>query len=168
MKKQRLVDGYLEAFLTDKDGNKRMVYAGQNNFYIDFNKALAKHLDNNYDIDLNAGTEGLFSANGTPAQYGNGMAGLMDGLFQSFVSTLSQPSAEKLRVTGVYTNSSGSSVVVTYPVLGKSWNPAGSMTGFNAPPFQDFRIAIANLFPSTTVPNGEVLTVIWTITFNNV
>lgn len=162
MKKRREIDGYVEAFLTDKNGNKRMVYAGQNTFYADFNEALAKHLDTNYDIRL----DNLFSANGTPAVYGDGMVGLMDGSFESFVTTLSQPTAPQLAFTGVYTNSSGSSVVVTYPGIGKSWNSL--IAGTTVPPFVDFRIAMASLFPSTTVPNGEVLTVVWTITFNNV
>ena len=162
MKKHRDIDGFVEAFLTDQNGNKKKIYSGQNTFYADFNEALAKSLSQDYDANFLA-LDNLFSANGTPVTYGDGMIGLMDGSYQSFVTTISQPTANQFRLTGVYTNSSGSTVVVTYPGCGKSWNSL--IAGTTVPPFVDFRIAMANLFPSTSVPTGEVLTVVWTITF---
>lgn len=157
MKKTKGIHGFMEAYLTDINGKKRKIHAHSNVFYADFGEALAKHLDNNYDIAL----DNLFSTT-TPGTYEDGIIALDGVNWIAFVSTVTQPAANQLRVTGVYTNATGSSVNVTAPGLGKGW--VASAFGI-VPPFNDFRIAMGELFPSTSVPNGETLTIVWTITF---
>ena len=151
------INGFVEAYLTDLDGKKKKVFESKNSFYLDFADALAKHLYNNYDIAL----DNQFSTS-APINDEDGIIAIEGVNFIAFVGTMSQPAANEFRITGVYTNGTGSTVNVIGPGMGKRWRDNFFTY---TPQFADFRIALDPLWSTQAVPNGQTLTIVWTITF---
>ena len=157
------INGHFQSYVTDKNGNKRDFQEGENYIYPAFYEALAKSLATDYDIEL----DNLFAGSVIAPLYGDG---IVIGEYAvplilnqySMVSTASQPAANQYRVTGVFTNGTGAGITFVNPLLGKSWSPP--IMGMNAK-FLDFYIASFTTFTSTLVPDSEVLTIVWTITF---
>ena len=153
------INGFVEAYLTDLDGTKKKVFESKNTFYVDFEIALAKHLYNNYDIAL----DNQFSTS-APLNDEDGIVAGEGVNWIAFVGTTSEPAADKFRISGVYTNGTGSSVSVIAPGMGKRWRDNFYTY---VPPFADFRVAFDPLWSTQVVPNGQTLTIVWTITFTN-
>ncbi len=165
IKKGKLkITGHFKSWVTDKNGNRHSEQEGENSIYASFYEAIAKALDTGYDIHLN----NMFASDGIAPLYGDG---IVIGEYAvplilnqyAMVSTDSQPSANQYRVTGVLTNGTGASLDLINPLLGKSWSPP--LTGGLNAKFLDFYIALFSGFTTTTVPNTEILTIVWTITF---
>lgn len=151
------VNGFTKAYLTDLDGNKKKVFEAKNSFYLDFAIALAKHLYNNYDIAL----DNQFSTV-APIDDEDGIMSIEGSNWISFIGTTSEPSADEFRITGVYTNNTGSTVNVIVPNMGKRW--LGNFFTYT-PPFVDFRIVTNSTWSTQAVPDGQSLTIVWTIKF---
>lgn len=151
------VNGFTKAYLTDLDGNKKKVFEAENSFYLDFAKALAKHLYNNYDIAL----DNQFSTN-APIDDEDGIMSIEGSNWIAFIGTTSEPAADEFRITGVYTNNTGSAVNVIVPNMGKKW--LGTFYTIT-PPFVDFRIVTNSSWTTQAVPDGQSLTIVWTIKF---
>ncbi len=153
------INGFVEAYLTDLDGKKKKVFESKNTFYVDFEIALAKHLYNNYDIAL----DNQFSTS-APINDEDGIVAGDGSNWISFVGTTSEPATDQFRITGVYTNGTGSTVNVVAPAMGKRW-----LSNFftYVPPFVDFRVSGDFGWSTQAVPNGQTLTIVWTITFTN-
>ena len=157
------ITGFVETFITDKNGVKRKVGSHHNTIVpgaTGFFEALARNLAVGIDFTL----DNLFTVAGTPPSQGKDgiyLHLLYGGTTYDFMSitTLSQPSSNKLRATGVYTNATGGTVVATGAYLGKYYS-----TFYET--FTDFWIATGSPgWVNKTLPNGEIFTVVWTITF---
>ncbi len=150
----------VQGYLTDKNGNKRKVQEHSNAIFADFYGILAQNLESGIDFAL----DDLFLVSESPPTLQK------DGIFvttttpvgqRSLVTTLSEPSSSQLRATGVFTNGTGSTVVVAgFPYLGKYYGAVGGLGAF-----VDFVLAWDTAWSSVSVPNGETLTIVWTITF---
>lgn len=163
----RSVSGFMEAYLTDKNGVKKKVYEGENTISPTFYAALAKALDTGYDISMLP----LFTDDLEPVTPPHG-AGIMAMAystgdivygFRAFITTANETADNVLVFTGVYTNNTGSTIRIKTPQLGKD---AILITGapFNAYSFYEFIIAANASFTPQDVPAGEALTIVWTIT----
>lgn len=161
------ITGLIETYLTDKNGIKRKVSEVENTIHATFYDALAKHLDNNYDIALNnlfTTTESenyhdginFYATDPTEAAWYGNMA---------MITTLSQPASNQFRATGVFTNPGSVTIRAKSPLLGKQWIRQNNPYGTDYGAFNDFVIASNAGFIAVDVPVGEVLTIIWTITF---
>lgn len=162
------ITGFIETYLTDKNGVKRKVGEQKNTIDSTLYEALAKHFDNNYDIALNDLFDSYTSqpyADGINFTASNTALTISYG-HPAMITTLSQPSSNKLRATGVYTNNESESIRAFAPQLGKSWIretvPDEEDDGY----FNDFVVAkTGGSWTAVDIPVGEVLTIIWTITF---
>ena len=164
MERKQGIAGFVTAYLTGENGNKKKVFEGKNTINAEFYNALALHLDTNTDFAL----DNLFTTD-VVEQYHDGIAFLsLNPSTSAFiehlamVSTTSEPAAQSFRCTGVYTNSSGATIRVSLPNMGKSWVGAASA---NASGFNDFYISTDVGWSALDVPTGTALTIVWTITF---
>lgn len=155
------ITGFIETYLTDKNGVKRKVGSHPNTIDPTFFEILAENLDTGRDLQLSS----LFTVVGTPPTHGG------DGIYirveysgfpdedQMTITTLSQPAAHQFRATGVFTNNTGRILDVVGAYLGKYYSHTYET-------FTDFFIATGSPgFATETVPIGETFTVVWTITF---
>ena len=80
----------------------------------------------------------------------------------AMVSTTSQPAAQSFRCTGVYNNTTGATIRVGTPGMGKSWVGAANLTGSR---FNDFWLSSNVGWTLLDGPTGTGVTILWTITF---
>ena len=175
MKRGKLkVVGEVVSFLTDKNGNEHGRKVQHNTISDQFYEILSDTLFKNqpgYDITISP----LFY-NDEYAISEEGYSGIVDNYVpgegggggspcRCFTSVASQPAANQFRVTGTYTNNSGSPITMADVALGKSfikaqgWEALGDGGYFNG-----YELATGGM-ADTTVPDGDTLTVVWTITF---
>ncbi len=164
MENNKGINGFVTAYLTDADGNKKKVFEGKNTINAEFYNALANELLANNGLAL----DNLFTTD-VVEQYHDGIAFMSLNPstnafieFLAMVSVTSEPAVQSFRCTGVYTNSSGSTVRVSFPHIGKSWVGAANL---NASGFNDFYISTDVVWSVLDVPTGTALTIVWTITF---
>ena len=162
------ITGLVETYLTDKKGVKRKVGSHHNTVAAEFHNKLAKYLTSHASYDLiefsnmfTGGTGYAYSQVG-----GDGIVGSYDsGVQPAFASVASQPAANQFRVTGTWTNPLGTSYNMANPGLGVNWI---KQQGWEAPGdggfFSDFLLASGGM-TTTAVPSGELITIVWTITF---
>ncbi len=164
MERKQGITGFVTAYLTDESGNKKKVFEGKNAINAEFYNALANELLAYNNIALDE----LFTTD-VVEQYHDGIAFMSLNTstnafieFLAMVSVTSEPAAQSFRCTGVYTNSSGITVRVSFPHIGKSWvgAPDANASGFN-----DFYISTNVGWSVLDVPTGTALTIVWTITF---
>ena len=165
--KNKGITGFMESYLTDKNGVKKKVQEGNNTISPTLFLALSKALDTGYDISMLP----LFTDDLEPITPLHG-AGIMAMAyttadiaigFRAFITTVNETAANVLVFTGVYTNNTASTIRIKVPQLGKDCILI-SGAPFNAYSFYEFIIA-ANSAYSQDVPAGEALTIVWTITF---
>lgn len=169
-KKQLCASGFLEAYLTDKNGKMRKVYEGKNIINQSVLDAIADEIGTSYNSSNNIALDSLFTGSTYAADYKDGIVCLTtDGVSvyygnMGMATTITQPAANQFRATGVFTNGFGETIIMTAPQLGKSWVrvlvPGAPALG----DFNDFVIAQGGMSPQT-VPDGATLTIVWTITF---
>lgn len=157
------IRGHFKSYVTDGKGRKYQKQEGENYLYDSFFEAISKHLTSNFDLKF----DNLFSGSELAPNAGDG---IVLGIYNtplieeywSMVSVVTQ-TATQFIVTGTYTNSTGASQDFTNPLLGNAWYfvPAISFI----PLWLEFWVAHFTGFTLTTVPNGEVLTITWTINF---
>ena len=161
------LNGFVEAYLTDENGKKKKVYEGKNFILPEFYNALATALLT-YDSPGGIALDELFTTENVE-DYHDGI--IFTGLnpstsifnqWMAMVSTTSQPAPKSFRCTGVYNNTSGVTVRVGTPAMGKSW--VGDKT-LEASGFNDFTLSSNVGWSVLDVPTGTGLTIIWTITF---
>lgn len=162
------ITGLVETYLTDKNGVKRKVGEQQNTISADFYAALATYMTSHASYDLiefsnmfTGGTGYAYSQVG-----GDGIVGSYDsGAQPAFASVASQPGTNKFRVTGTWTNPEVGTYNMANPALGVNWIKE---QGWGAPGdggfFSDFVLASGGM-ATTPIPSGELITIVWTITF---
>lgn len=159
----------MEAFITDEKGNKKKVYDGKNLINSDFYEALSNRILSGAGGGADIALDNLFTTN-SAENYHDGIVCLAtDGVsvflgYIAMITTLAEASAIQLQATGTYTNSSGSTVVMTAPQIGKSWVRQAVPSAPDIGAFQDFQLAAGGMTPQT-IPDSQSLTIIWTITF---
>lgn len=151
-----MVTGYVEAFI-----NGKKVQEGKNLIIPDFETKLAKHLagESGNGIAL----DNLFTADGRPPA--NGKDGIViehwaapDTFdYYALVTNVDQPAAHQVRFTGTFTNNTGATISLNgFPRLGIYWQ---------AEQFTTLKISWGTSWTTLSLPNTDMLTIVWTITF---
>lgn len=162
MKNKKIkVTGLVEMYLTDqKTGIKKKIYEHENSIYTEFYAALAEALDNARD---NALTNLFVLCQGQPVNYKDGIVLLFEILagdiehFYSLKTTLSEPSANQFRATGLY--DAGVAIDVISLDLGLHW-----VGDANGGAFDELQIA-THQPTGVSIPISTNYTVVWTLTF---
>lgn len=168
------ITGFIETYLTNKKGVKRKVGEQHNTISPEFYAVLAKYLTSHATTDLIELDDMFIGGAGyTWIQTGRcGIAAMVIGyesLQAAFASVASQPAANQLRVTGTWTNPETGTRTLGLATLGRSWiKTQGWETpgdgGYWNYGNVGFTIATGGM-SNTDVPSGELLTIVWTITF---
>jgi len=165
--------GLVETYLTDKFGVKRKVGEHHNTISNEFLYSLAQILNANdvltsieFDNMFTGGTGYIWQQTGH-----DGIAANIYGfaLQAAFASVASQPAANQFRVTGTWTNPTAITTSLANATLGKKWaKRAGWLTAGDGGdwdyPNGGFTLAEGGMV-TTAVPAGELITIVWTITF---
>ncbi len=166
MKNKKIkVHGLIEMYLTDqKTGVKKKIYEHENSIYTEFYAALAESLDNGRD---NALSDLFVTCVTQPPNYKDGIVLLWDidtdpeagelEYFYSLKTTLSEPSSNQFRATGLY--DAGVAIDVISLDLGLLWVGGGQGGAFD-------ELQIATHQPAgVSIPISTNYTVVWTLTF---
>lgn len=167
------ISGYVEVDITDKLGNKRRVWEGKNTIDHDFYEVLTRHFHDNTDMAL----DNLFPSDAfSPSDYYDGIiSDVYEAAFPysyqgviNYACTSSQPATDQFRIVGTYTSNYGASHRIYGAKMGKSYIGSYNAGGQSIGAFQDFDVSVAGFSGGLVVlPDGETLTVTWTITFTN-
>ena len=165
------ITGFVETYLTDKNGIKRKVGEGHNNIGGNFYKSLAVYLDeftSVKDIQLTplfTGGTGYTYSQESKSGIATDVSG-GDSRQAAFATVLSQPAAHQLRATGTWTNPESGSKTLSNAIIGKDWikNQGYDWMPGDGGYFNKFDLAEGGM-ADTVVPSGELITIVWTITF---
>ncbi len=161
------ISGLIETYLIDKNGVKRKVGEHKNTISSGLYLKLAKYMTSHATPDLIELDDMFTGGNGYAYSQvgGDGIVGSYDsGAQPAFASVASQPAANQFRVTGTWTNPEVSTYNMANPALGKNWI---KQQGWGAPGdggFFTFLLASGGM-PTTAIPTGETIIIVWTITF---
>ena len=178
MKKGNLkISGLVETYLTDKKGVKRKVGEAHNAIEdAEFLPQLAKYMTSPVSNNLIEFDNMFILGNGyTDSGNQTGTDGIiaevlnMGSLQAAFLSVASQPAANQFRVTGTWTNPEATTKTLAYAELGRQWIKAKGWAdigdgGYFDYPNGGFVLASGGM-ANTDVPSGELITIVWTITF---
>ncbi len=161
------ITGLIETYLTDKNGVKRKVNEHRNTIGTGFYLKLATYMTSHATPDL-IELDNMFTG-GTGYAYqqvgGDGIVGSYDsGAQPAFASVASQPAANQFRVTGTWTNPEASTYNMGNPALGKNWIKQQGWEAKGDGGFFTFVLASGGMV-TTAIPSGELITIVWTITF---
>lgn len=169
------IKGFMEMFVTDwKTGIKKRIYARENTISVEFFDVMGQLMVGNYNYSKTGGG-GLFTLNNDPpAVSENGICFkdttlpaptsinfLTTSQYRSMKTTYSTSGTDKLIGTGLW--DAATEVYVTAPVWGHIWTPTGSSDFYPMIPF-----ATNPSFVPQTVLAANTITIVWTITFNNI
>ena len=167
------ITGFVETYLTDKNGVKRKVGEQHNTISAPLYAKLAKYLTSHATQDLIEMSNMFTGGTGYTWQQEGG-DGITTDIFgwgslqPAFASVASQPAANQLRVTGTWTNPESGTRTLYNAEIGISWIKTqgwevpgdGGYFGGTA----GWQIASGGM-ANTDVPSGELITIVWTITF---
>ena len=168
------ITGFVETYLTGKKGVKRKVGEQHNTISAELYAVLAQYMTSHVANDL-IEMSNMFTG-GTGYTYSQlnadgiacGLVGL-GGKQAAFASVASQPAANQFRVTGTWTNPEASTLTLKEATLGveiikeEGWATVTDNMRWNYPN-GGFELAYGGM-ADTAVPSGELITIVWTITF---